>query len=132
MVVPRPGTDSAAMEWPRFRQIRRQRYSPIPLAFWSLRPLQPVKPFSKIRGISSAEHCDAGAGAVKGETLGSVDKTAADGAEAEKLTDEAHDDKHDGVAESLEDAVERGGTDGVLCGESLGATDDDAVNNIYG
>lgn len=54
MVVPCSACDSAVMVWFRFRQIRRQRYSPMPLAFLSVLPLQPVKPFSKIRGRSSA------------------------------------------------------------------------------
>ena len=37
----------------RLLQIRLQRYSPMPVAFLSLLPLYPVKPFSKIRGRSS-------------------------------------------------------------------------------
>ena len=41
------------MVWPRLRQIRRHRYSPMPLARVSRRPLRPVNPRSKIRGRSS-------------------------------------------------------------------------------
>lgn len=42
MAVPLPGSDSAEMVWPSFVSTRLLKYSPMPLAFRSLRPFSPV------------------------------------------------------------------------------------------
>ena len=59
-------------------------------------------------------------------------QTAAEGAGAEELTEYAHDDQHESIADALADAVHRGGTHAVLGGEALRTAEDDAVHDDQG
>ena len=51
--VPFPTSEVTVIVWESFVSIFLQRKSPIPVDFLSSLPLNPVKPFSKIRGKSS-------------------------------------------------------------------------------
>ena len=53
IVVPWP-LELAEIPIPSLSQRRLQRYRPIPVELWILRPFSPVNPFSKIRGRSPA------------------------------------------------------------------------------
>ena len=59
-------------------------------------------------------------------------QTAAERAGAEELTEYAHDDQHESIADALADAVHRGGTHAVLGGEALRTAEDDAVHDDQG
>ena len=76
------------------------------------------------------EDLDPAAGAVKreAETVRNVDEPAAEAPGSDKFTEHTHDDKHTGIAESLEDAVKETVFYGVLLAESFRPADDDAVD----
>ena len=79
------------------------------------------------RAVLSREDLNAIAGA--DDTVDGVEDAGAERALAEQLTDDAHGDEHERVAEALEDAVEERRANGVFLAERLGTADDDAVDD---